>query len=186
MSQTFIFHPLGTILQEADLISSPQLQLALQDQSYYQEMRIGEILALRGWLKQETADFFAEEWVTLVTNHERYPLGFYLQKAALLNEEQINEIICEQKQCLLRFGAVAVLKGWVKQNTLHFFLQNLFPHEVQASHFLKTTDHNQNYQSRKTNPTLIFKDEINSLAKESELYFTQTSPKKTKKFFTLF
>jgi hypothetical protein len=183
MSHTFILHPLGTILQEADLISSPQLQLALQDQSYYQEMRIGEILALRGWLKQETADFFAEEWVNLVTENDRYPLGFYLQKAALLNEEQIHEIICEQKQCLLRFGAVAVLKGWVKQNTIHFFLQNLFPQEVKASHFIKTTVHNQNNQ---TNPTLIFKDEINSLAKESELYFTQPSPKKTKKFFTLF
>jgi hypothetical protein len=180
MSNTFIVQPLGIVLKQADLISSPQLQLALQDQSCYQEMRIGEILALRGWLKQETADFFAEEWFNLVIETERQPLGFYLKKAALLSDNQIDEIIREQKRSLLRFGSIAVLRGWVKQNTLNFFLENLFPQEVTASHFIKTTLNNQ------TNDNSIFLDEITSLAQESEKYLTSNAPKKTKGFFTLF
>ena len=62
MSKFITFKPIGEILQEAGLITSPQLQVALRDQTYYQDMRLGEILALRGWVGQETADFFAQEW----------------------------------------------------------------------------------------------------------------------------
>ncbi|HEY9768904.1 MAG TPA: hypothetical protein V6C71_10480 [Coleofasciculaceae cyanobacterium] len=61
MSKFVTFKPIGEILQEADLITSPQLEVALRDQNYYQDMRLGEILALRGWIKQDTADFFVQE-----------------------------------------------------------------------------------------------------------------------------
>ncbi|MGK7886357.1 MAG: hypothetical protein AB4057_17260, partial [Crocosphaera sp.] len=52
---------LGEILRDADLITEAQLQTVLRDQQEYKDQKIGEILALRGWLKQETVDFFAEE-----------------------------------------------------------------------------------------------------------------------------
>ncbi len=54
---------LGELLQLADLVSPLQIELALQEQIYQSpELKIGEILALRGWLKPETADFFAHLW----------------------------------------------------------------------------------------------------------------------------
>ena len=44
---------LGESLREAGLISQAQLNTALRDKMEYRVQRIGEILALRGWLKQE-------------------------------------------------------------------------------------------------------------------------------------
>ncbi|NJO94433.1 MAG: hypothetical protein HC820_09080 [Hydrococcus sp. RM1_1_31] len=48
---------MGLVLQLAGLISAPQVEVALYDRVQYQELRLGEILVLRGWLKVETADF---------------------------------------------------------------------------------------------------------------------------------
>jgi len=124
MSQRSGFPPLGEILKSADLISSAQLEVALQDQQYYQ-IRLGEIIALHGWLSQETADFFAEDWPKLTVSEIDQPLGYYLHRAALLNQEQIQIVLEEQKQMGVRFGAIAVLKGWLKQKTLDYFLENL-------------------------------------------------------------
>ncbi|MGL5034258.1 MAG: hypothetical protein ACRC6M_10715, partial [Microcystaceae cyanobacterium] len=124
MSQRSGFPPLGEILRAADLISSAQLEVALQDQQYYQ-IRLGEIIALHGWLSQETADFFAEDWPRLTVSEVEHPLGYYLHRAALLNQEQIQAVLAEQKQMGVRFGAIAVLKGWLKQRTLDYFLENL-------------------------------------------------------------
>ena len=98
-------------------------------------MRFGEILALRGWIGQETADFFAEEWLNIINQQRKHPLGFYLKKASLLNDTQIELILEEQKKNFLRFGTTAVIKGFLKQNTVDFFLENLFPHQASASPF---------------------------------------------------
>ncbi|MDJ0637036.1 MAG: hypothetical protein QNJ34_27920 [Xenococcaceae cyanobacterium MO_188.B29] len=134
LSNTYI--PLGETLQEAGLISKSQLELALRDQSFYQYLKIGEILALRGWIEKNTADFFADSWHNLVEEKTRHPLGHYLRQANLLQEEQINTILKEQNQLWIRFGSIAVLKGWLKQNTLDFFLQNLFPTKLASSPFI--------------------------------------------------
>ena len=50
--------PIGEKLEEAGLISKYQIEVALIDQVSYIESKFGEILALRGWLKQQTIDFF--------------------------------------------------------------------------------------------------------------------------------
>ena len=52
--------PLGEILVEAGLVSLAQIEIALQEQSQ-SNLKIGEILALHGWIKQETADFFCRK-----------------------------------------------------------------------------------------------------------------------------
>ncbi|WP_013323036.1 hypothetical protein [Gloeothece verrucosa] len=119
--------PLGLILQEADLISVPQIELALKDQAQFKYLRIGEILALRGWIKQQTADFFAEEWPKLLANptSKRQPIGYYLQAAALLNEQQIDNILIDQQLLGTKFASTAILKGWIRQKTMNFFLKNL-------------------------------------------------------------
>jgi hypothetical protein len=120
--------PLGEILQEAGLISSAQLELALMnqsqmDQSPYFRLKLGEILALRGWIKKETADFFAEKLQHIISAEEKKRLGDYLLASALLEKEQIEAIVAEQEKIGLKFGSVAVHKGWLKQSTLDFFLE---------------------------------------------------------------
>ncbi len=116
--------PLGEILREAGLVTEAQIQVALQDQQY-SPLPLGEILVVRGWLRQETVDFFAESWPRMVTTRDRRPLGYYLQQAHLLQEKQVNLILDEQRKSGVRFGFVAVLKGWLKQRTLDYFLEHL-------------------------------------------------------------
>ena len=126
--------PLGEILQQSGLISQYQLEVALYDLSNYENMRLGEVIASRGWIKQNTADFFADHWLDCLVQKPKYPLGFYLQKAGLLTFKQTEDILQEQPQTLIRFGSIAVLRGWLKQKTLDFFLISLFPAKaVQSS-----------------------------------------------------
>ncbi|NOK70999.1 MAG: tetratricopeptide repeat protein [Chloroflexi bacterium AL-N10] len=117
--------PLGTVLQKADLISTEQIEMALRKQTKYKNKRLGEILASQGLIKQETANFFAEQWPTLVSETSQQPLGQYLKRAFLLNETQIEDILSEQKRTGLRFGTLVALKGLIKQTTINFFVESL-------------------------------------------------------------
>lgn len=119
---------LGTLATAAGLISDGQLQIAVYEKQLRSEMLLGEILAAHGWLKQETADFLSlyvqnPEW----EHHSR--LGEYLEKAGLLTEEQVLQIIREQAFNHIRFGAIAVLKGYISQKTLDFFVLHFCPEE---------------------------------------------------------
>ena len=118
---------LGETLKKAGLISSSQIQVALTDLNYNPDLRFGEVLTLRGWLEQQTADFFADEWQPLLEQMERYPLGYYLVKSGLLTGEQTYLILEEQKQLWIKFGSIAIIKGYITQETLDFFLDRLFP-----------------------------------------------------------
>ena len=123
--------PLGEVLQQAALISAAQVQVALQDQQQYTDLRFGEILALRRWLKQETADFFADGWPILLAQKKKYPLGYWLKAAALLDENQINLILSEQQRkikekfILTRFGQLVISHKLLKKQTIDFFLESL-------------------------------------------------------------
>ncbi|MEL6930270.1 MAG: hypothetical protein AAFO95_16765 [Cyanobacteria bacterium J06600_6] len=132
MSKFITFKPIGEILEEAALITHPQLEVALRDQAYYEDMRLGEILALRGWIKQDTADFFGQDWFKLVNRRIDRPIGFYLHKAGLISESDIQLILREQHVNSLRFGDTAIQQGLIKPNTVNFFLQNLFPSQLQS------------------------------------------------------
>ena len=81
---------LGETLKQAGLISDLQIQTVLEDRKYSHHLRVGEIMALRGWIRQKTADFFAEEWHHLINQSKKYPLGYYLEKSNLLTDKQIN------------------------------------------------------------------------------------------------
>ncbi len=134
MSKFITFKPIGEILKEADLITRPQLEVALRDQAYYEDLRLGEILALRGWIKQDTADFFVKEWFKLTSKRIEHPIGFYLNRAGLLSESDIQAILVEQHKYSLRFGDTAIKQGLLKPNTVNFFLQNLFPSQLHNFH----------------------------------------------------
>jgi hypothetical protein len=127
---------LGEILIEAGLVSFPQLEVALNEQKQYLNLRLGEIFALHGWLKQETSDFFAESWVKLLQENNKHPLGYYLQKAGILTLQQIKEILDEQKRLGVKFGSIAVLHGWLNDQTLEFFLKHLAAESLNKSAFI--------------------------------------------------
>ncbi|NJL99945.1 MAG: hypothetical protein HC924_14620 [Synechococcaceae cyanobacterium SM2_3_2] len=126
---------IGSFLEKAALVTPAQLQVALYDQTYCGS-RIGEILSLRGWIKQETADFFAEQWPTIMDEPAGIPIGACLQQAFLVTSEQIEEAIQSQTSNGLRIGAIFVLNGWLKQPTVDFFLQGLAPQRVTESPFV--------------------------------------------------
>jgi hypothetical protein len=129
--------PIGNVLKQAGLISDAQLEVALREQSAYSDLRLGEICALHGWLDQQTADFFAEVWPRLLRESKDKTLGYYLKTAALLDEQQMTMILKEQSQTGMRIGAIAVLRGWLKQSTLDFFLKYLAPTERSESPFMR-------------------------------------------------
>lgn len=114
--------PIGVLLRKAGLISNDQLQLILKQQQKHPNLRFGDILSMYGWLKHETVDFFAEQFPRLSKQKKTQPLGQYLKAAGLLDDLQIQSILDEQNQVGLRFGELAVRKGWVKPETIDLFL----------------------------------------------------------------
>jgi hypothetical protein len=143
---------LGELLQAASLISAAQIEVALYDSYYYEHLRLGEILALRGWIGQKTADFFADRWWELQSQSETYPLGYYLNEAGLLSESEIAKILEEQPRLWLKFGAIAVLQGFIPQDTLDFFLNSLYNPEIKRSVFIGKRTQNNLSQETTTQP----------------------------------
>ncbi len=125
MAKTLIVKPLGLVLQKADLISPQQVKIALEERNNLPNRRIGEIMALKGWIKPETADFFAEQWPKLLLKKQQPPIGQYLKAAGLIDEELIHNILQEQQSNGIKFGALAVSKGIISFKTLNFFLEQL-------------------------------------------------------------
>jgi hypothetical protein len=131
MSQHILIHkPVGEILEEAGLINIGQIQVALIEQSIYSHLRLGEILALHGWIDQQTADFFGEKIRELACDSNRQLMGYYFCQAGLLKEKDIKAILDEQQKLGVKFGSLAVLKGYIKQETLTFFLTHFAPESI--------------------------------------------------------
>ncbi|MBE9174244.1 hypothetical protein IQ225_00885 [Synechocystis salina LEGE 06155] len=118
---------LGLVLQEAGLIAPAQLELALNNQQQFEYFNylIGELIVLHGWLRKDTIEFFVNQWSELIHRTNPMPLGHYLQMADLLDQCQINQILREQKVLGLRFGTTAVILGWLKQQTVDYFIDHL-------------------------------------------------------------
>ncbi|WP_144439392.1 hypothetical protein [Geminocystis sp. NIES-3709] len=140
---------IGEILQEAGLISSEQIQIALGVQSQCLKLRIGEILALKGWLKQETVDFLVAVCLEnkAITSNHLQPIGYYFQKAGLLTEEQINNVLKDQKKLGIKFCYLAVMKGFLKQKTADFFLDNMANKSPEVSLKINQYDHRSQTQT---------------------------------------
>lgn len=117
--------PLGILLKDAGLISNEQLQNALEIQSKFNQMKLGEILVLQEGLRAKTIDFFVNQWQEIITQGQKFPIGYYLENAALLNDTQIETILQEQKNKTKKFGVLAAEKGWIKQSTVNFLLDSL-------------------------------------------------------------
>lgn len=118
--------PIGQLLQQAGLLSRDRVELILQEQAQESHLRFGDLVARRGWLERQTIDFFVEQFPKLPRAKQKEPLGQYLKQAALLDDIQIRNILnYQQQERGLRFGEIAVLKGWVQPETVEFFIKNL-------------------------------------------------------------
>ena len=117
--------PIGLLLQKAGLITPQQLQEALELQLQYSQMKLGEILVLQQGIRVKTIDFFVDEWQKTVELGQLFPLGYHFKRAYLLTEKQIQTILQEQKSSRDRFGELAVRQGWLEQDTVDFFLENI-------------------------------------------------------------
>ncbi len=123
--ENIVIKPLGKVLEQVGLISDVQIRIALEIQSKDHQVKFGTILVSQGILKQKTVDFFAEQFPKLLQQPKTQPLGYYLQEASLLDAQQIETLLEEQKQTKQLFGELVVKKGWLKEKTLNFFLQYL-------------------------------------------------------------
>lgn len=123
--------PLGSVLQNAGLVSAKQLEQALRKQAECNDLKLGEILSSQGTLKASTIHFFVDQLPQLLKQLPQKPIGQYLQAADLLDEYQISEILEAQEQSDLRFGEISVCKGWIQQDTINFFLRYFQPEALQ-------------------------------------------------------
>lgn len=140
-------------LIQAGLLNEVQVQVALHDQTINPDMRIGEILALRGWISEETVDFFELIWDMRKQQSDRQKIGQYFVEARLMTEAQLDDVLEEQRVSPLRFGDIAVLKGYVKQETVRFFVKHLFPDKLKVakiSPLSRMTDSTHSQSSRRT------------------------------------
>lgn len=133
--------PLGQLLNEAGLISAQQIEIALRDQFDNPEVKIGQIMAAKGWIRQKTADFFVEQWNELVSQEPKRPLVYYFRKAGLLSETDINLILDQQSNQTrkVRFHHLAVKQGLLKQQTADFFIKNLLVYSINGKTSRKST-----------------------------------------------
>ncbi|MGA0199157.1 MAG: hypothetical protein ACO3NK_08550, partial [Prochlorotrichaceae cyanobacterium] len=120
-------------LAKANLLSPAQLQILEGDRALYPDMSIEEILTLRGWIRPKTLEFFQYNWVKLSPDH---PIGYYLQEADLLTDQQVQELLRDQWQTGVKIGALAVMRGWLNQETINVFLQTLSPEKLADSPFI--------------------------------------------------
>jgi hypothetical protein len=140
------------MLRRAGLLSQAQLDVVLQDKQWQPDLRIGDILELRGWVKRDAIEFFAEQWPKLATGGRDNPIGYYFQQAGLLDSQQVETLLKEQQQAGLRIGALAVLRGWLSQETLDWFLRSLAPEESASSAFIKRRQLGQANQAQPSQP----------------------------------
>lgn len=126
---------IGEILQKAGLLSSEQVGRTLQLQIHHAQEystqhncpRFGEIIVQQGWIPKSTVDFFVVQLPQIASDRPQHPIGYYLKSAGFLDDNQINSILTEQAQTGLRFGELAVRKGYIPPETLHFLLQYILP-----------------------------------------------------------
>jgi tetratricopeptide (TPR) repeat protein len=120
---------IGNLLHQAGLISHQEVILALEEQKIKRDLKLGQILATKGFVKQQTADFFATRWHSMIVEVKigdvKYKLGECLEQAGLLNPIQVNQILELQKITNQRFGQIAIEQGYLKQETLKLFVENL-------------------------------------------------------------
>ena len=148
------YAPLGQYLIEAQIITNKQLQEALNIQKTI-SVPIGQILSIKGWVKQGTIDFLMEKVIVperrskLSNNSARmskndtalnnstppinyeppYPgfsrLGTYLIDAELITTPQLDDALEEQKLQALPLGQILSSRGIINQHTIEYLMDKV-------------------------------------------------------------
>jgi hypothetical protein len=53
------------------------------------------------------------------------PIGSYLEDAGLLSSDQVKVILVDQQATGMRFGDIAVARGWVKEQTIEWIMRKV-------------------------------------------------------------
>jgi pSer/pThr/pTyr-binding forkhead associated (FHA) protein len=115
----------GLLLLEAGLITPTELETAQTEQEKT-PLLLGEYLVVTERLRPETMEFFLRdegEGQPLAQLPGKHPIGEYLKAAGLVTEHQIVEALRLQKRKKIYFGKALVERGFIKEQTLDFFLR---------------------------------------------------------------
>ncbi len=115
--------PLEGRLTDAGLLSSAQLLLLRQDQTYQPDLTAEDILRLRGWFKEVTLSFFLHLEQTILPEFQTLSIGQRLKYAGLVDDAQLEIAIAYQQQTNIRLGHAIFLSGVLSQTTVDYFVQ---------------------------------------------------------------
>ncbi|HEY9847029.1 MAG TPA: hypothetical protein V6D03_12655 [Candidatus Caenarcaniphilales bacterium] len=68
-----------------------------------------------------------------ITYPETKRLGDYLVEAGLLTQVQIDVALADQEATGMRFGDILVLRGWIREQTIEYFMKKLILPEREAA-----------------------------------------------------
>jgi hypothetical protein len=57
------------------------------------------------------------------------PIGRYLVDAGLLSSDQVKVILADQQSTGMRFGDIAITRGWIKEQTLEWIVRKVIEPE---------------------------------------------------------
>jgi len=103
-----------------------------------------------------------------VSSSHKKRLGGYLVDAGLLTPAQVDVVLNDQKSTGMRFGEILAARGWVKQQTIEYFMEKVILPEQKA--------HQQNIKgaTEKEMPSSK-KIEDTASIRQNELYSTDYS-----------
>lgn len=113
--------PLGLLLHEAGLLSMDQVEFLLEQQVKSPGQRFGELIVQQGWVNAQTVRFFLVELPQWLKQKRAYSLTEYLQTSGLLSDEQLDQLVRDQKIEPIALELLAIQYGWVKDETVNFF-----------------------------------------------------------------
>ncbi|MGF1490093.1 MAG: hypothetical protein ACFBSE_23645 [Prochloraceae cyanobacterium] len=130
-------------LNQAGLLSEPQIEIALRDCDRHDDFTIEEIIILRGWLKQETLAFFLEQIPELIDRPQKLSLAECLERSALVSKENIAKLLNYQQETGNTLAALAVELGYIKQSTLDFFVNYIIAPDPENSSVSKSPNNSE-------------------------------------------
>jgi hypothetical protein len=77
------------------------------------------------------SDHHQSDWTSGLTPR-RKRLGGYLVEAGLLTSSQVDVALNDQKLTGMRFGEILAARGWVKQQTIEYFMEKVILPEQEA------------------------------------------------------
>jgi hypothetical protein len=124
------------------------------------------------------------------------PIGQVLKRAGLISEAQIQIALMDQSQYGMLFGEILVSRGWLKPQTISFFLENFLRHQQSigsgqsdpppAQNVTPASAHSTSGQTPSPAPSALSEDlsRYSSQAQPVRTKSPQPSPTKSKPFKT--